>query len=349
MVSRCGTLVLALSLTIFLNFGSAHAADGVDPKLIEAAKLEGQVVWYTTLVVNQIVRPLIQAFEQKYPGIKVNFVPANWQEVAQRVVNEGKAGNVKGDLFDAAAAFYPIRAAGFVERYIPKASANYPAEFKDPSGLWNANIIQILTPAINTNMVSAKDAPKTLEDLLDPKWREKMAWVNARGLGGPPGFVASVLMAMGKDKGMDYLRKLAKQKIANVPSNQRVVLDQCVAGQYPLVLCIYNYHAAISAADGAPVEWLKLNPIQTFGPVALVKNSPHPNAAKLLLEFILSEEGQRIHSEAGYIPTHPNVPAKHATLKPAIGKFSVTTISPDMFYLGKESDEWIRIYTSLFE
>jgi len=282
----------------------------IDSNLIEAAKKEGEVVWYTTLVVTQIVRPLVQAFEKKYPGIKVSYTAAPFQEVATRIVNEGRAANVKADLFDGGATFYPINAAGF-------------------------------------DLVPASDAPRKLNDLLDPKWRGRMAWTDAPSAGGPSGFIGAIFLSLGKDKGIEFLTKLAEQRIANIPSNQRVVLDQNIGGQYPLVLCIYNYHAAISASQGAPVQWLKVLPILTFGTVAMVKNGPHPNATKLFIEFMLSEEGQRIHAEAGYIPAHPNVAAKSPDLKPEIGKYEYQLVSPEMY--NANAAEWTSIYKKLFQ
>jgi ABC-type Fe3+ transport system substrate-binding protein len=323
------------------------SAQAIDPSLIEAAKKEGEVVWYTTLIVTQIVRPLAQAFEKKYPGIKVSYTPAPFQEVATRIVNEGRGGNVKADLFDGGATFYPINAAGLVAPYKPAAAADYPAEFKEPNGYWTANIIQVVSPAINTELVAASDAPRKLDDLVDPKWRGRMAWTDAPSAGGPPGFIGAILMSMGKEKGMAFLTKLAEQRIANIPSNQRVVLDQNIGGQYPLVLCIFNYHAVISANQGAPVQWLKVLPVLTFGTVAMVKNGPHPNATKLFIEFMLSEEGQKIHADAGYIPAHPNVAAKSPELKPDAGKYAYELVSPEKY--DANAAEWTSIYKKLFQ
>jgi iron(III) transport system substrate-binding protein len=326
---------------------AATSAGAVDPALIAAAKKEGQFTWYTTLVVTQVVRPLAQAFEKKY-GIKVNFVPAPWQETALRITNEGRANAVKGDLFDGAPTFFPLNAAGLVDAYKPEAARNYAEDMKEPNGLWTAHILQPATPAVNTDAVAAKDIPRTYEDLLDPKWRGKMGWTTSPSAAGPVGFIGNVLLTMGKEKGMDYLRKLAAQKIANVPSNQRVVLDQAISGQYPLVLSIYNYHAAISAAQGAPIEWLKLDPtVMHVGLFGLVKGSPSPNAARLFVEFALSEEGQRIQADAGYIPAHPNVQARSPALKPGSGNYNVRLITPNMY--AENEAEWLAIYKSLFE
>lgn len=335
------------ALLLLAPISAARPAHALDPKLIDAAKKEGEVTWYTTLVVGQIVRPMIAAFEAKYPGIKVNYVPAPWQETALRLTNEARAGSVKGDLFDGGITYYPLNQAGLVDHYKPEAAKDFPAEFKDPTGLWTANIVQIATPSINTDQVSPGDTPKTLEDLLSPRWSGKMAWTDSPSASGPPGFIGNVLMTMGQEKGMAFLERLAKQRIANVPAIQRVVLDQNISGQYPLVLCIYNYHAVISAAQGAPVKWLKLAPILTFGTFGLMKNSPHPSAARLFIEFNLSDEGQRIYAKAGYIPASPTVPAKDADLKPDAGHYTARIMSPAEFQ--EHEAEWTAIYKRLFQ
>src|SRR5690606_35714293 len=103
------------------------------------------------------------------------------------------------------------------------------------------------------DLVKEEDYPKSYEDLLDPKWKGRMAWTTSTSAGGPPGFIGMILDHMGEEKGMEYLRKLAEQDIINVPSNQRVVLDKVAAGEVPLGLSIYNYHVPISQAKGAPI------------------------------------------------------------------------------------------------
>jgi ABC-type Fe3+ transport system substrate-binding protein len=349
--SKGNVMVLALtrrSLSgIALAALSRFPALAAEEDLLAGARKEGQLVWYTTLVVGQIVRPLIQRFEQKYPGVKVNFVAAPWQETALRIANEGRAGQPRGDLFDGGITFYPLHAAGLVEPYVVRSAADFPADFKNPNGLWTTNIIQPSSPSVNTDAVRRADIPKTYEDLLHPRWKGRMAWPDTPSAGGPPGFIGNILMSMGQEPGMAFLEKLAKQQVANVPSNQRVVLDQNISGQYPLVLQIYNYHAAISAEQGAPVEWLKLDPtIVSFGSLSLVKNSPHPNAARLFTEFSLSEEGQGIYANAGYVPVHPKVPSKIKGLRPDDGQYAATIISPGLF--NERQAEWTAIYRRLF-
>jgi iron(III) transport system substrate-binding protein len=346
MFSRRRAFLAAAYASVVLATAVSPAA-AIDPKLIEAAKKEGEVVWYTGLIVRQVVLPIQEAFEKKY-GIKVNFVSAASQETALRLLNEGRANAVKADVFDGSAPFEAVNAAGMVGTYKPEEAKDYPDFLKEPSGLWTGQIMQVLVPAINTGMVKPNEAPKTFADLLDPKWKGRMAWTHQEETAGPPGFIGNVLITMGKEKGMEYLQKLSKQGIANIPSNMRVVLDQAIAGQYPLVLSIHNYHAAISQGQGAPVEWLRLETsLLTFGTVSLLKDAPHPNAAKLFLEFLLSEEGQQVTREAGYIPAHPKVDAKTPTLKPDKGNFKVNVISPALYK--QNSEEWVKIYRSLFQ
>jgi iron(III) transport system substrate-binding protein len=339
--------IVRSALVAMIMLATPTAAKAVDQSLIDAAKAEGEVVWYTGLIVRQVVTPIKEAFEKKY-GITVNFVPMASQEAALRILNEGRANNIQGDVFDGTAPLAAAMDAGLVEPYLPEEAADYPADLKDPNGYWTGQIVQVTSPAINTSMVKPEDAPKTFEDLLDPKWKGKMAWSSSEEIAGPPGFIGNVLTYMGEEKGMAYLEKLSQQQIANVPSNMRVVLDQAIAGQYPLVLSILNYHAVISAGQGAPVEWLKLeSSVLTFGTVQLLKNAPHPNAAKLFLEFLLSDEGQQVVADAGYIPASPRVKAKDPTLKPDEGKFAVTVISSEVF--AKNKDKWVGIYRKLFK
>ena len=329
-----------------LTLAAPRPASAIDPALVEAARKEGAATWYTTLIVGQIVRPMIAAFEAAYPFVKVGYVPAPWQETVLRVLNEAKAGQVRGDLVDGGIPVYPLNDAGLIAPYIAQAATNYPPDFKDPAGLWTANISQVVSPAVNTDQVTEAEIPKTLEDLLHPRWKGKMAWTTSEDVTGPAGFIGVALMKLGNDRGMAYLRQLAAQQIANVAANQRVVLDQCIAGQYPVVLCVYNYHADISAAQGAPVRWLKLAPLQTLGNIALLKNSPHPNAGRLFFEFMLTDEGQRIYAKAGYVPASPTVPANSASLKPGPATYEATLITRGTFVANQ--GEWLKVYKDLF-
>ena len=321
-------------------------AQAAEAALIEAAKKEGRVLWYTTLIVNQVVIPLKTAFEKKYPGVTLDYARNDEGPTAIRLLNEAKAGKVQADVFDGLTVNVPLKREGLLARIEIPNAADYPAEMKDADGAWHALLLFVFTPGFNTTLVSKADAPKTYEDLLDPRWKGKMAW-NPNSSAGAIGFVGNILLSMGQDAGMDYLRALAKQNIVNVEASSRAILDPVIAGEYPLALCIFNHHAVLSAQKGAPVDWIKLNPIAAPMQVtSLVKNCAHPNAGKLLIDFIASEQGQKVLAGADYLPAMPSVEAKTPSLKPEKGDFTPLYFPPDL--LGRDGDRWDQIYKTLF-
>jgi ABC-type Fe3+ transport system substrate-binding protein len=333
--------IAALMLLAFLIPARAS-----DEARIAAAKKEGEVIWYTTLIVDQAVRPMVAAFEAKYPGIKVRFARYNSGDIALRIINEAQAGQTQADIFDGGqVALYKT---DLLESYLPANASQYAKQFVDPDGRSIAFCMYVLGPGINTDLLRPADAPKTFQDLLDPKWVGKIAWSSNPNVDGGPGFVGLVLRTMGQEKGMDYLRKLSRQKIANVPAASRVVLDQVIGGQYTLALVTFNHHSTLSAAKGAPVKFLNMEPLMGIThSVSLVKNGPHPNAGRLFIDFLMSDEGQNVFREAGYIPTNPRVPPKVSELSPLSGGFAVEWIlARDIV---DTMPEWIRIYNELFK
>jgi ABC-type Fe3+ transport system substrate-binding protein len=341
-MARLSTATLTLLWS--LAAGSAHAADAA---LIAAAKKEGEVNWYSTQIISQLVRPVTAAFEKKYPGIKVRATRANATEVAVKILAESHAGRVQSDVFDGTTTVVPLKHEGYVLKWLPDSAKEYPDDVKDPEGYWIANNLFVIGPGFNTSMVPRGTEPKTYQDLLDPKWRGKMAWNGFPTSSGAGGFIGTVLTEMGREKGMAYLRELAKQNIANLRGSAREVLDHVIAGEYPIALQIFNHHAVISAKKGAPVDWIKMEPMTgTLSVISVHKSAPHPNAAKLLVDFIISKEGQEVFRAANYITAHPDVPALVPTLKPKEGKFRVRFFTPEQ--TAAHMPDWKKVSDELF-
>src|SRR5438552_11308370 len=185
-------LALLLILSGVLASAPAHAADAA---LIEAAKKERQVVWYTTLIINQAIRPLKNAFEKKYPGIELQYARADESPTAAKLMAEAAAGRVQADVFDGISNMVPLKRGGIAAPFVPSATKDYPADMGDKDGYWQAILLYVFTPGINTTMVAKEQAPKVYQDLLDPRWRGKMAW-NPGSIAGAHGFVRNVLMRM---------------------------------------------------------------------------------------------------------------------------------------------------------
>jgi len=335
---------VALAACLSLSATSAHAADAA---LIAAAKKEGTVVWYTTQIVDQFARPAASAFEKMYPGIKVTLSRTNATTAAIKILNENRAGKNQSDIFDGTVTVVPLKKAGYVLQWLPDAAKNYPPQYKDKDGYWIATNLYVLTPAFNTNLVKPGTEPKTYQALLDPKWRGKMVWGASLSSSAAPGFIGAVLTEMGDAKGLDYLRQLQRQQIAGVNVSARQVLDQVIAGEYPIALQIFNHHAVISAKQGAPVKWIPMEPATgALSVVSISKNAPHINAAKLFEDFLVSREGQIEYQKAEYLPADPNVRALDPSLKPEDGKFRSRFFSPEE--TAEKMPQWKKLYDEIF-
>ena len=336
-------LQLAGTIALWL---CAHPAFAADQALIDAAKKEGKVTWYTTLIVNQVVLPLKAAFEKKYPGVTLEYSRNDEGPTAIRLLNEAKAGGVQADVFDGLTVNVPLKREGLLSKIEIPNAADYPSEMKDTDGTWHALLLFVFAPGYNTTMVSKADMPKTYKDLLDPKWKGKMAW-NPNSSAGALGFVGNVLMSMGETEGMAYLRELAKQQIVNVEASSRAILDQVIAGEYPIGLMMFNNHTIISARKGAPSDWVVMEPVPVaFDSLGILKGAPHPNAARLLVEFLLSEEGQTVLKDADYLPASTKVGAMRPGMRPQDGNFKATYMRPDV--VDPQMPNWSKVVKELF-
>lgn len=337
---------LIVAASTFLAAGVACPAAEIDPQLIARAKQEGTLTYYTDLIVEQAVRPLVAAFEAKF-GIKVRFSRGDSQVNAVKILNEYKAGRVQADVFGLTSGFHVLVDAGAVRAFTTANGDELPPQYRDPNRFWVSSHIYVMTPGINTKLVPDERRPKSYDDLLLPYWTNKLVW-KPNDMSGAPGFVANILLFMGEERGMEYLKRLARQNIKMVNASARAILDQVIGGEYPMSLQIFNHHAAISAAKGAPVDWVRLSPsVVTPNLLGLTKNSSHPNAGQLYVEFMTSPEGQLILQKANYLPARPDVPPQIAELIPEKGGFQPTVITPEM--QAKYLDHWDRVVATLFK
>ena len=328
---------------ISLPAGFASAAD---PQLIAAAKREGEVTWYTTQIITQFGRPAADAFQKKY-GIRVNLVRGDSVEIAVRLTNEAKANRVQGDLYDGTGTTTLLKKEGVALKWLPDAAKRWPQQYWDAEGYWIATNVYVHTPAFNTNLVPRGTEPKAFQDLLDPKWKGKMAWALHATSSGAAGFIGVVLTDMGEQKGKAYLRELAKQNITRLGGSARAVTDQAIAGEYPVVLQIFNHQPVISARRGAPIAWIAMNPAMAVLSVAGVTNGgPHPNAAKLLIDFLTSDEGQKLFRDSDYIPAAPEVPPRDPRMRPDGTSFRGIFFTPER--IDAEMGLWMKSFEEIF-
>lgn len=325
----------------------ASGASAEDGALIAAAKREGAIIWYTTQIVDQFARPAAAAFEKRYPGIRVIVSRTNSTTAAIKILNENRARKNQSDVFDGTVTVVPLKKEGYVLKYIPDAVKSWPAQYRDPEGYWVATNIYVLAPAFNTKLIPAGSEPKTYQALLDPKYRGKMVWGVSLSSSAAAGFIGTVLDDMGEARGLEYLHALQKQRIAGVDVSARQVLDQVIAGEYAIALQVFNHHAVISARKGAPVKWIPMQPATgVLSVVSIARAAPHPNAAKLFEDFLVSTEGQKAYQAAYYLPADPAVPALDPELKPEGGHFRSRFFSPEE--TAAKMPRWKQIYDEIF-
>src|SRR5215470_4564401 len=203
-----------LAAVILLNLLPVQAAETYrpDPALVEAARKEGQALWYTTLIVDQIVRPLIRAFQAQVPGVEIKFVRIDSGQQVVRLMNEAKVARVQADVWSVIDGVAPLTQSKVAASFDIASARSLPPTLVDPEHRWIATNLATRSLGYNTNLVPAGAAPKSYQDLLDPRWKGAFAW-NPNSMTGAWGFIATVLRHVGEDKGLAYLRKLAKQEI----------------------------------------------------------------------------------------------------------------------------------------
>jgi ABC-type Fe3+ transport system substrate-binding protein len=317
-----GVVLLAAALSLLT--GAAHAATQA---LIAAAKREGTVTWYTTLLAEEASGPLAAAFQKKYPGIHVAFIRKDGAEHLRNILAQAKAGSMQADVFDGTTTAAFLMKEQIVEPYKAESASDIPARYKDTNGYWTAQVLYFQTLGYNSDLVPPRDAPKTYSDLLDPKWKGTLAWSVDDQLTGGLGFIVNVLDSMGEAKGTDYLGRLAQQDIARVKTGINGVTRALAAKEFAVGVTIDNHHAVIANEKGAHVRWIAIEPVLGLSNnIGLIKGAPHPNAAKLLIDFNLSVEGQTVLKAGNHIPASEKVEAADPSLKRG---FAVNYISPE--------------------
>jgi iron(III) transport system substrate-binding protein len=320
-----------------------------EQKLIEGAKKEGQVVIYAAIIVNQGMRPIAEKFQKKYPFIKLTYWRADSEDIVQKASAEVRANNLVADIIEGTGAGELAVAADIVQPYYTPVVNAFPEVYRDPKGLWTPTRLSYYSIAYNTRLVPADKVPKTYDDLLDPQWKGKMSW-RIGSSSGTPLFITNLRLAWGEERAKAYFEKLKEQKIVNFGAGSaRTLVDRVIAGEYSIALNIFAHHPLISKGKGAPTNSQLMDPVaSTAATMSLVKGAKHPYSALLLVDYILSKEGQQILADAEYFPADPAVPPlpSLAPVVPKIAGVPENFIGPDK--LIKYTDSSQETFRQLF-
>ncbi len=277
-------------------------------RILAGARKEGKLVLYSAMLANQALRPLTAAFQQKYPFVAMSYWRADSDDLITKFTAEARADRIVGDVLEGAGVGELSIQGGYAQAMWSPEFEAIPEQRRDPNNLWAPTRMNYFGVAHNTKLAPADGAPKTYEDLLDPKWKGKMAWTVGNSNAAPL-FITNLRVAWGEEKALDYFRKLTRQDIINYGAGSaRSLVDRVIAGEYAIALQIYAHHPLISAQKGAPVGLRMLAPTaSTAGSIVIPKGSKNPHAALLFLDFLLSREGQQVLSSAEYLPVRPDV------------------------------------------
>jgi len=309
--------------------------------LVNGARAEGEVVFYSALSVNQALRPVADSFIRKYPFVKLTYWRAESSSIFTKLSAEARSGKVVADVVEGTGVGELIVQAGLGQPYVTPAIEGIPVAYHDPNKIWTATRRSFFGTAFNTKLTSGADVPKTYQDLLDPRWKGRLAW-HAGSASGANLFVTNLRMSWGDDRTRDYLSQLADQKVAPHSGSSVSLVDRVIAGEVPLALNIFAHHPLISQAKGAPTSSILMDPVAaTVGTMIVPKGIKHPHAAMLLVDFILSREGQTILAGVGYFPTRKDVPTRAdiAPITDALARLSENFVSPESLVKYTRSSE----------
>ena len=275
--------------------------------LIERAKKETEVVWYTSAGL-QDSNPMAEAFQKDYPFIRVNVIRSGSGVLINRILNEARA--QKG-LFDVLntndESVLPLKKRDLLARYVSSEANFYDEDLKDKEGYWHTAYVVPWFLGYNTRMVKKDEVPKNYEDLLQPKWRGRKI---ALGTDNGSLILAGMIRVWGKEKAVRYFQQLAKQEPAlqaGAPSSRIQLL---AGGEFPLTLASGNTLQTF-VSRGAPVDWLPLEPVFVqLNTIMLAAQSRHPNATKLFIDFVLSKKGQEMIRSFHRVPGRTGVDAE---------------------------------------
>ena len=332
--------IIASLLTAFtLAAGSAAAYAQSDlSSLVNNAKQEKEVVWYTTTSAGDN-QAIVAGFTKKYPFLKVQVLRSTGEKLRQRVLTETSAGQYFSDVLSVSSMEMGLlKSRNLLQPYDPPEAESYPANAKDKEKSFTAIYARNFVLGYNTAMIPEKDRPRDWPELLDPKWKgkfgideEEFEWYG------------TLIDYWGREKTAKYMKALAAQQ-PTLRRGHNLLAQLLAAGEFPVAI-VFPFEIEQLKRRGAPVEWSNASdPIVTsINVVAHSVKAPHPNAARVFINYILSEEGQTVIKNVSRVPVRPGV-------KPTVAKLDQSTLKihyvpADMF---KKIAEYEKEFRDLF-
>jgi iron(III) transport system substrate-binding protein len=328
-VARLIYLLVTLFLTLDVSLGA-------DPKVIEDAKKEGEVVWYTNTPL-EVSNKIADEFQKKYRFVRPLIFRTNNSPMVARVLSEATVGRYLWDLVGGGGELYtPIMRRQLFTQYRSPETKMLDRDLYDKNGYWAAYTASTYVLGFNTRQVKKEDVPKTYEALLHQKWKGHKIAVDTSG-----GMIHALSSVWGREKTISYFKELAAQEPTAQEGNT-LRAQLVAAGEFPLGF-VLAHGTELLATKGAPTDWIALEPaVMRIVILGLAANSPHPNAARLFYDFIISKEGQEILKSFNRVPIRNDVDPDPPRL---VRGYKRVTMFPEMF---ADLEATQRTYNEIF-
>jgi len=314
--------------TVYLYQGADR-----DQRLVEAAKKEGTLTFYTSMQTPES-GPLSQAFEKKY-GIKVQLWRATSDQVVQRAITEARGGR---NTFDVVETNAPEVEALAREQVVAEYNTAHLADLPDwaipAHHKWYSDRANLWIVAFNTNKVNNEEIPTSYEGFTDSKWKGRIGIEST-----DQDWMYGVVNFLGEQRGIELFRKLSALK-PDMRLGHALLAELIAAGEVPVGLTVYSGNADSVKKKGAPVEWAAVEPIVGRPQaLAVAKNAPHPNAALLFADFVLSPDGQKLLNELDRVPSSK-------TQKTLLDKYKFAMVDPIKWL--DDAPKWEKLWKEMF-
>jgi iron(III) transport system substrate-binding protein len=309
---------------------AAYSGPDRTQRLVEGAKKEGMLTIYSSVTVDDM-KVLSAAFEKKY-GVKLQAWRASSESILQRTLIEQRGGRYEVDAIETSAAEMEslYREQMFQVVKSPHLADIVPAALR-PHGAWVGDRLNIISAGYNTNLVRKADAPKSYEDLLDPKWKGKLGIEADDAI-----WFGALARQMGEDKAIRLFREIVRRNGISVRKGHTLLANLVVSGEVPFALTLYHYKAEQLKNNGAPLEWYVMPPgLARFLGTGVMRRAPRPHAAVLFMDFMLFE-AQKLLLDRDFTPTNMKV-------KPLDVQFGVI----DPAQVLDEGNKWQKLYDEI--
>ena len=326
-------LFLLIALLLLCLYQNSFAAAG---DLIEGAKKEGEVVLYASMNLAE-ANTTIAKFEEKYHFVKVKMMRTGSEKLLTKALTEARAGQPFADVIQTVEfSMHTFTKHRVLARHTPTEDRLYPKEFKE-EGYWTTVYYNPYVTAYNTRLVPSGSLPKSYEELLRPQWRGTLMMEGTK-----VDWFAGMLQIMGREKGLRYMKELAKQNPV-LRVGHELLAQLVAAGEGSFDINIPASSVDRMKERGAPIDWTALGPAPAIMVgIGVSDRAPHPNAAKLYTDFVLSREGQKLMLGFGRMVARTDLTGEQSAAARGV---KMVPVSPS---LAENIDDYAKLMREIF-